>query len=93
MDIADDLMPRIAADALDALADDCGTQMPDMERFRHIRSAVIDDDLFNAACRLKPKFLRRPHPIQIIRHAGFGKLQIQETGRRNADFRKYGMIF
>ena len=44
MNIADDAVPLEPDDPLDALPDNGGAQMTYVKRFRHIRTAVVNDD-------------------------------------------------
>ena len=44
MNITYNLMSNISSDTFDALADDRRTQMSDMKRLCHVRSAVVNND-------------------------------------------------
>ena len=61
MDITNHLMSDKTADPLDALADDRRTQMPDVQRFCHICSTVIDHDRFRLGCLFYRQVFIRLH--------------------------------
>ncbi len=88
MDIPDHIMPRITADPLDALPDHTGTQVPHMKRLRHIRPAVINNDLLRLLRHLQAEFLTVSHPAQIIPHKRLRHLQIQKARRHSGHLRK-----
>ena len=67
MNIADHLMPRISPDPFYAFTDDCRTQMPYMQRLRHIRSAIIDQYFLRLFGSFQPKLRIFYHSVQIVR--------------------------
>ena len=44
MDVADDVVAEVAVNALDALADDGGAQMADVQGLCHVWPAVVEHD-------------------------------------------------
>jgi len=80
MHISQDFMPYGTSHPLQALPDDCRTQMSDMKGLGNIRSAVIDDDL--------QRFLRlRNRKIRIIR---FRQDAVAQESLRDINVQKSG---
>ena len=78
MDISQYLMSHLPCKPFDPFADDRRAQMSHMERLRHVRSAVVNNDRPGLFCRLKTHILIRTHLIQILCHIFPVKLQINE---------------
>ncbi len=76
VNVADHFRSRVAADPLNTLSDDSGTQMPHMERLRHVRSAVIYDNFLSLPRFAHPKFRGLSHFFQIVRQKLLFHLQI-----------------
>ena len=92
MNISQHLMPHLSCNPLDTFTDDGRTEMPDMKRFRYIRTAVVYDDCPGFFRRLKPKILIRTHLVQIICHIFFPQLQINEPRFHYTDVLKAGAV-
>ena len=69
--VADNLMAHIAADTLDALADDGGAQMSHMERLGHICAAVVYHDLPGFFQCFQSEFRLRPHGFHCCQQKTF----------------------
>ena len=80
MDVANHFMPLKAQNIFQRLADDGGTQMPDVHRFGGIWTAVIDDDLAWMVCRPMPAPRVGNEIVCTRRECGVGHDKIDESG-------------
>ena len=65
MDVADDIVAEVAVDALDALADDGGTQVADVQGLCHVRPAVVEHDAAGLALTGHAEALALAHLLQM----------------------------
>ena len=82
MNISDDVLPVVARQSLQRLADHGASEMSDMQRLGDIRSAVVDDDLlFLLRRRQAPLSVRTrlSHLLQIAGQKCRLQLQIEES--------------
>ena len=79
MDIPDHVISLVAKNPFNTLPDDRRTQMPNMQRLRHIRPAVVDHNGLRRFLILNSKLFLRSHIIQIGRYTFFRQLQVDKA--------------
>ena len=82
VDISDDILPVVARQSLQSLADHGASEMSDMQRLGDIRSAVVDDNLlFLLGRRQAPLSVRAclSHLLQIPGQKRRLQLQIEKS--------------
>ena len=89
MNISDDFMSPISGNSLYAFPDNSRTQMSHMERFCHIRSAIINDNLLSYRRLFQPKFRTFLHFPYIVCKKGFLHFQIDKSRRHRIRTGKY----
>ena len=79
MDIAQDIVAKIAKGPLDAFPDHCRAQMPDMKRLGHIRSAVVNDNPGRFLCPVHTEIIVLLHLLEIAAQKRRRKAQVDKT--------------
>ena len=89
MNITDHIVSHITRNTLYAFSDHGRTQVSDMERFCHIRSAVIDHDLFDLFRFFQTKLVCFFHLLQIRSKKLRCDITVQKARHNSLNLGKY----
>ena len=80
MNVADDVVTEVAVDALDALADDGGAQVADVQGLCHVRPAIVEHDAAGLALTGHAEALALAHLLQMGGQICRLHTQVDEAG-------------